>query len=185
MSERQTERVSAPFEVTVPMRAAVLGTVGAVLVGLILLYVETYNMTPPILQGYPGDAFFPRLVLGFCIVWAVIILARGIFMSQKAAAARYEAPSLSLHWLEYASIVALVLLYALLLEPIGFEITTVVLMMALLVPRVLAAPGTTLARATLAGFALSLATMLILYAGLGPALKIGLPLKFLPIYITS
>lgn len=165
------------------MRPAVLATVGLVLLGLILLYVETYNMTPPILEGYPGDAFFPRLVLAFCIVWAVIILARGIFLSQAAAAARVEAPYVSLHWLEFASVIGLVLVYAILLERVGFEITTVVLMMALLVPRLLAAPGTTLARAMLVGLALSVATMLILYAGLGPGLKTALPLQFLPLYI--
>ena len=183
MSERRDEGLPGPFDVTVPMRAAVLSTVGIVLLGLIFLVVETYNMTPPILEGYPGDAFFPRLVLAFCIVWAVIILARGIFLSQAAAAARVEASYVALHWLEFVSVIALVLLYALLLEPVGFEITTVVLMMALLVPRLLAAPGRTPARAVLAGLALSLATMLILYAGLGPALKIGLPLQFLPTYI--
>lgn len=183
MSEQSGREESPPFEVRLPTKAAVLGTTGVVLLGLIFLVVETFNLTPPILEGYPGDAFFPRLVLGFCIIWAVIILTRGIFLSQAAAAARVEAPYVALHWLEFVSIIVLVLLYGLLLEPVGFEITTLVLMMALLVPRLLAAPGTTLARATLAGLALSLATMLILYAGLGPALKIGLPLKFLPIYI--
>jgi len=160
----------------------VLATVSLVLIGLIYLVVGTYNMMPPILPGYPGDAFFPRLVLGFCLVWAAIIVARGVFLSQAAAAARREAPYVDLHWLEFASVIALVLLYAVLLEPVGFEITTVVLMMVLLVPRLIAGPGVTLARAVLQGFALSVATMLILYAGLGPALKIGLPLLFLPIY---
>ena len=172
-----------PFDLAVPMRAAVLSTVGAVLLGLIFLYVETYNMTPPILEGYPGDAFFPRLVLGFCIIWALVILVRGMFLSQAAAAARLEAPYVALHWLEFVSVIALVLLYALVLEPVGFEIATVVLMMALLVPRLLAVPGTTWARASVVGFALSAAAMLILYAGLGFGLKIGLPLTFLPFYI--
>jgi putative tricarboxylic transport membrane protein len=164
------------------MRWAVLGTVFLILLGLVLLFVETYNMMPPILPGYPGDAFFPRLVLVYCLVWAGIIVARGVFLSQAAAAARREASHIDLHWLEFASVVALVLLYAILLEPVGFEITTVVLMMALLVPRLLAGPQATLPRALLLGFSLSVATMLILYLGLGPALKIGLPLSFLPIY---
>ncbi|MDH3287451.1 MAG: tripartite tricarboxylate transporter TctB family protein [Betaproteobacteria bacterium] len=183
MSDRTKRGASGAFEIKVPTRAALLSTAGVILLGLSFLSVETYNMMPPILPGYPGDAFFPRLVLGFCVIWAVIILARSIFLSQAAAAARYEAPYVVLHWLEFASVIVLVLLYALLVEPVGFEITTVVLMMALLVPRLLAGPRATPARAALLALALSLATMLILYAGLGPGLKIGLPLKFLPTYI--
>jgi putative tricarboxylic transport membrane protein len=183
MSSREVQKASSPFEIKVPMRAALLSTAGVILLGLIFLVVETYNMMPAILPGYPGDAFFPRLVLGFCVIWTVIVLARGIFLSQAAAAARYEAPYVTLHWLEFASVIALVLLYALLVEPVGFEITTVVLMMALLIPRLLAGPRATPRRAALLALALSLVTMLILYAGLGPALKIGLPLKFLPTYI--
>jgi hypothetical protein len=183
MSSRGVQEASSRFEIRVPTRAALLSTAGVVLLGLIFLVFETYNMTPAILPGYPGDAFFPRLVLGFCVIWAVIILARGIFLSQAAAAARYEVPYVTLHWLEFASVVALVLLYALLVEPVGFEITTVLLMLALLVPRLLAGPRATPTRAAMLALALSLATMLILYAGLGPGLKIGLPLKFLPTYL--
>ena len=85
------------------------------------------------------------------------------------------------HWLEFVSIVAFVYLYAVLLEPIGFEIMTIALMMCLLVPRmrVESAPR----GALLMGFLLSLVTMIVLYLGLVPMLKIPLPLKFLPVYI--
>jgi hypothetical protein len=182
MSDRPVEGALSPFEIRVRTRWAVLATVSLVLIALIFLFVETYNMMPPVLPGYPGDAFFPRLVLGYCLVWAVIIVARAVFLRQAAAAARREVPYIELHWLEFASVIALVLIYAVLLEPVGFEITTVALMMVLLIPRLLAGRHATLPRAVLQAFALSVATMLILYAGLGPALKIGLPLMFLPIY---
>jgi hypothetical protein len=182
VSNRVNQDASSPFELTVPMKATLLSATGLLLLGFVFLYVETYNMMPAILPGYPGDAFFPRLVLGFCMIWAVILLVRGSFLSQEAAAAGYEALHLSLHWLEFVSVAVLVLLYAFLLEPVGFEVTTVVFLMVLLVPRLLAGPGARPARAVLLALALSLATMLILYLGLGPALKIALPLKFLPIY---
>ena len=74
-----------------------------------------------------------------------------------------------------------VYLYAVLLEPIGFEIMTVALMMCLLVPRMRAESAPR--GALLLGFLLSLATMIVLYLGLVPMLNIPLPLKFLPIYI--
>jgi hypothetical protein len=182
MSERERS-ASSPFVLKLPMKASVLGTTAVILAGLVLLYIETFNMTPSNLPGYPGDAFYPRAVLAFCIIWAVIILARGIFLPLEAAAVHQEAPTLSVHWPEFVSVILLVLLYAWLVEPVGFEITTTALMMVLLVPRLLAAPDARLAPALLQGFALSAAAMLILYVGLGPSLKIGLPLRFLPIYI--
>jgi hypothetical protein len=182
MSEQKALDASSPFVLRVPMKGALLATAGLMLLGLVFLYVETYNMLPSHLPGYPGDAFYPRLVLGFSVLWAVIILVRGIFLPQKAAAVGYEAPYFSLHWLEFVCVIGLVLLYAFLLEGVGFEIATVALLMVLLVPRLLAGPAVKPARAVLQGLALSMAAMLILYAGLGPALKIGLPLKFLPVH---
>jgi hypothetical protein len=181
MPEQKMRDTTSLFELRVPMRAAVLVSTGLILVGLVYLYYETYNMSPSIQEGYPGDAFFPRIALIFSMIWAVIILVRGIFLSQEAAAVGNEEPYVSAHWLEFVSVVVLVLLYALLLERIGFEIMTVVFMMILLVPRlqVMSTPR----QALLRGFALSLVTMLILYVALGPVLKIPLPLTFLPIYI--
>ena len=163
------------------MRAAVLTTTALILGGLVFLYYETYQMQPPYEPGYPGDAFFPRLALGFSAIWAVIILARGFFLPHAAAAGGAEKPYLEAHWLEFASIIGFVYLYAVLLEPIGFEIVTIALMMCLLVPRMQAESAPR--GALLLGFALSLATMLILYLGLVPMLNIPLPLKFLPVYI--
>ena len=181
MTEEKEKSAASPYELKVPMRAAVLTTTALILGGLAFLYYETFKMQPPYEPGYPGDAFFPRLALGFSIIWAVIILARGFFLPQAAQAEGDEEPYLQGHWLEFASIVAFVYFYALLLEPIGFEIMTIVLMMCLLVPRmrVESAPR----GALLLGFALSFVTMIVLYLGLVPMLNIPLPLKFLPIYI--
>jgi hypothetical protein len=80
MSEREMRSAPSPFTLDAPMHASVLLTTAVILVGLILLYIETYNMAPSNLPGYPGDAFYPRAVLGFCIFWTVIILARGLLL---------------------------------------------------------------------------------------------------------
>lgn len=181
MTEENENSASPSFELKVPMRAAVLATTALILGGLVYLYYETYAMQPPYEPGYPGDAFFPRLALGFSIIWALIVLGRGFFLPPEAQSAGGEDPYLQAHWLEFASIVVFVYLYALLLEPVGFEIMTIVLMMCLLVPRMRAESAPR--GALLLGFLLSLATMLILYLGLVPMLNIPLPLKFLPIYI--
>ena len=43
------------------------------LIFLIFLFYETSNMSKSILPGYPGDAFFPRLILIFTFFWTVIL----------------------------------------------------------------------------------------------------------------
>ena len=164
---------------TIPMRAAVLIVTGLILLGLIFLYVETYNMVPSILPGYPGDAFFPRMVLVFCILWAVIILLRGLLVSGGTARGG-EDPTLSLNLLEILVVSVLVLLFAKLLPIVGFEILTVVFMMVLLVPRCYVTD--TMQQAVKKSLMLSVGVMLILYLAFGPLLKIALPLAFLPIY---
>ncbi|HUF82755.1 MAG TPA: tripartite tricarboxylate transporter TctB family protein [Burkholderiales bacterium] len=183
MPHQASQDAASRFVLTMPMKASLLATTGLILMGLVALYVDTYNMVPPSLPGYPGDAFFPRAVLIFSGIWAAIILLRGLFLSQAAATRHEEAPYFTVHWPEFVSVIVLVLVYAELLEPVGFEITTIVFMMVLLIPRLMAGPGVKPARAMLQALGLSMAAMLILYAGLGPALKIGLPLRFLPTYI--
>jgi hypothetical protein len=180
MSEREVETAASPFELTVPARAALAGTTGLILLGLVLLSVETTNMTPPLLPGHPGDAFFPRLVLGFSLIFAGLVMVRAL-LSRDATALGYDSPSVSVHWLEFASVVVLVLLYAELFEPVGFEITTLVFMMVLLVPRLRVQATPT--QAVLQGLALSVSAVLVLYASFALFLKIPLPLKFLPLYL--
>lgn len=174
---------TSPFVLTLPTKATLLVTVGLVLLGLVFLYAETYNMTPSYLPGYPGDAFFPRAVIIFSAFWALVILLRGLLLSQEAAAVGSEPPSVSVHWLEFLSILVMVLLYAQLLRLVGFEILTVLLLTVLLVPRLLVGGGASLVRATVQALVLSVATMLLLYVALGPFLKIALPLKFLPVFL--
>lgn len=167
------------FDVTISKRAAILTATSIILLGLIFLYLETYNMMPSMLRGYPGDAFFPRLVLAFAMICAVIVLLRSIFLPQEAAAIGAESNSFSLHILEYLSIIALVALYAAFFEELGFEIATVIFLLILLIPRLLMPP----LKALLIGTGSAIVTMLILWLAFGPLLGIHLPLKFLPLYL--
>ena len=182
MSDQTDSDVRSRFELTLPMKASVVVATVMILGWFLFMLYETTNMTPPILPGYPGDSFFPRLVLFFGLVCAATILIKAILTPRGAQLAAGEAPSFSLHWVEFLSVCALVIGYGLLLVPVGFEIMTFVLMLALLGPR-MAALSDHPARSLGYAFALSLATTLFTYVGFGLLLRIPLPLLFLPRYI--
>ena len=57
-----------------------------IFLGFAFLFYETFNMMKPILPGYPGDAFFPRLAVGYTLIIAALILFRGILLPRFAAA---------------------------------------------------------------------------------------------------
>ena len=178
-----TERsLGSRFELTLPMKQSVVVATLLVLAWLSFMLYETTNMMPPILPGYPGDSFFPRLVLVFALICGAAILIKAGLTPRGAQIAAGEAPSFALHWLEFVAVCVLITAYGLLLEPIGFEIATFGLMLALLVPR-MAADSDRPMRSLGYAFALSFATTLVTYVGFGLILRIPLPLLFLPRYI--
>ena len=120
------------------MKASVVVVTVAIFAWFLFMLYETTNMTPPILPGYPGDSFFPRLVLIFGLICAATILIKAMLAPRGAQLAAGEAPTFSLHWLEFLTVCALVTAYGVLLVPVGFEIMTFVLMLALLGPRMAA-----------------------------------------------
>lgn len=182
MSDQTDSEGRSRFELTLPMKASVVVVTIAVLVWFLYMLYETTNMTPPILPGYPGDSFFPRLVLIFGLICAATILIKAMLTPRGAQLAAGEAPTFSIHWLEFLTVCVLVAAYGVLLVPVGFEIATFVLMLALLGPRMMALsdhPGRSLGYA----FLLSAATTLFAYVGFGLLLRIPLPLQFLPRHI--
>jgi putative tricarboxylic transport membrane protein len=182
VSDQTEDSGHSRFELTVPTKPAVIAATIVILAWLVFMAYETTNMLPPILRGYPGDAFFPRLVLIFALICACAILIKAKLTPRGAQLAAGEQPTFALHWLEFATVCALVAAYGLLLEPVGFEITTLILMLALLGPRMASGgeyPGRSFGRA----LALSLATTLVAYVGFGLLLRVPLPLLFLPRYI--
>jgi hypothetical protein len=176
----ENNKTISSFELTLATRPTVLITTGLIFLGFAFLYYETYNMMKPILPGYPGDAFFPRLAVGYTLIIAALIILRGILLPRFAAAPG-EATHISVNWLEFLSVAALVLIYAQLLPPVGFELTTFVLMLILLVPRFAVQHG--LLQSVIKSVALTIPTVLILYGVFALILGIHLPLLFLPRYI--
>ena len=176
----ENNRTSSSFELTLPTLPTVLITTGLVFLGFAFLFYETFNMMKPILPGYPGDAFFPRLAVGYTLIIAALILLRGILLPRFAAAPG-ESSHVSVHWLEFLSVAALVLVYAELLPPVGFELTTLGFMLILLVPRFAVQQG--LVQSVVKAVALTIPTIIILYGVFALLLGIHLPLLFLPRYI--
>ncbi len=176
----ENNRTPSSFELTLPTRPTVIITTGLIFLGFAFLFYETFNMMKPILPGYPGDAFFPRLAVGYTLIIAALILLRGILLPRFAAAPG-EPSHVSVHWLEFLSVVALVLVYAQLLPPVGFELTTLGFMLILLVPRFAVQHG--LVQSLVKAVALTIPTILILYGVFALLLGIHLPLLFLPRYI--
>ena len=182
VSDQTDSGVRSRFELTLPMKASVVVVTAVIFCWFLFMLYETTNMMPPILRGYPGDSFFPRLVLLFGLICAATILIKAALTPRGAQLAANEASSFSLHWLEFLIVCALVIAYGLLLVPVGFEIATFVLMLALLGSRMVAGSDHP-ARSLGYAFALSLATMLVTYVGFGLLLRIALPLHFFPRYI--
>lgn len=176
----ENNRTPSSFELTLPTLPTVLITTGMIFLGFAFLFYETFNMMKPILPGYPGDAFFPRLAVGYTLIIAALILLRGILLPRFAVAPG-EPSHVSVHWLEFLSVAVLVLIYAELLPPVGFELTTLGFMLILLVPRFAVQYG--LVQSVVKAVALTIPTILILYGVFALLLGIHLPLLFLPRYI--
>src|SRR5690606_15348686 len=119
--------------------------------------------------------------LGFTILFALIILGRGLLLPQEAAAAGEESPFFEVHWLEFAGVCALVLVYANLLAPVGFEITTTAFLTILLGPRL--RQEMSAGRAAAQAVGLAVLTTLLLYGCFVLFLGISLPLLFLPPFL--
>ena len=170
------------FESVIPMKPAVLVATLLIFLWLLFMLYETTNMAPAILPGYPGDAFFPRLVLIYGLICSGFILVRGLLLQRGSSLTAGEAETFSIHLPEFAAVCLLVIAYGLLLQPVGFEITTFALMMILLTPRIRAG-GLGAGRSLLYALGLALPTTLICYVAFGLILRIPLPLLFLPRYI--
>jgi len=176
----ENNKAPSSFVLTLPTLPMVLIVTGLIFLGFAFLFYETFNMMKPVLPGYPGDAFFPRLAVGYTLIVAALILLRGILLPRFAAAPG-ESSHVSVHWLEFLSVAALVLVYAQLLPPVGFELTTFGFMLILLVPRFVVQHG--LVQSVVKSVAITIPTVLILYGVFALLLGIHLPLLFLPRYI--
>lgn len=167
------------------LRTADIVLIGVLAIVLGFLFHRTYSFAPPLLLGYPGDAFFPRLVIGFTFLWAAIIVGRGairLLAERNAGNDGIKAGQMiTLEPTQLVVGVSAVLAYSLLLKTVGFEILTVLLLSGFLTPRY--AVAMTRARATLLAAIVSGATVLVLYVVFVLFLNVDLPLLFLPRFV--
>lgn len=158
-------------------KRAVIATVVVILAGITYLFAQTYEMSPPLLPGYPGDAFFPRLVLGFSALFGAAVIAMRL-MPNMATQVEKDDERFEFDPVETALTTLLVLAYMLLMGVLGFEIATVGFMLLLLWPRMLMPPVKAAAVAAIT----SVVTMLVIYAAFVIGLKVSMPVSYLPAY---
>jgi len=134
-------------------------------------------MPPPFLPGYPGDAFFPTLVLVMIAFFGVIVLLKALFSSREPDVPSGEpAGPVQIDIVETLIVAGLGIAFIQLLFPLGLEIALFMLMFALLFPRLLM-PWPMAAMWASVG---ALCTLAVIYLGFVIGLKVFLPLKFLP-----
>jgi len=147
------------------------------LVFLIFLFYETTNMSKSILPGYPGDAFFPRLILIFSIFWTAILLFQNLiknFLLLKSS--EDKETDIEIYFKDIAFLFFISIIYILFLDIIGFEILTFSFLFVLLVNRLDLNLGKSIFYSSLISFI----SMIIFWFVFIIFLKIPFALKFLP-----
>lgn len=147
---------------------------------LIFLFYETSNMSKSILPGYPGDAFFPRLILLFTLFWTIILFFQKI--SKKFTIIKSnedDSGMVEIYYKDIAFVFIISILYISFLEIIGFEILTSFFLFSLLVNRL----DLNFKKSLYYSSILSCISMLIFWLVFIIFLRIPFPLKFLPFLI--
>jgi hypothetical protein len=139
----------------------------AILLGAIYLVHLTFYFQHVTQAGYAGGRLFPQIALGVLILCAGKLLLEHLVRRRQRPA---PDSAIDLDAGGLVPVVAVTIAYALLLERIGFELSTFALMLALLGPRI------KLVHALWA----SALTSLVVYAVFALMLQVDLPLRFLP-----
>lgn len=160
-------------------KAAELGMIGAVAAAAVVLYWNTYSFMPSMLPGYPGDAFFPRIILIFMLACAVVASAEIVLPGVRRNRSDEARRSIEIELIAVGSIAAAVIAYAIALSYVGFEISTFVFVVVLLTPALAGSRIFALAKA--AGVAL--VAVIVLYFCFVVFLDVDFPLLFLPRYL--
>ena len=145
-------------------------TAFAVLLGSFYLLNLTFHFTHATKAGYAGAALFPQIALGLLILCSGKILLERLLERWRGQGDSGAAIDLDIAGL--VPMVAVTLAYALLLDRVGFEICTFVLM-AILLGRRMRLVNT---------IWMSAVTTLVIYAVFVLLLEVDLPVRFLPAY---
>ena len=147
------------------------------LIFLIFLFYETTNMSKSILPGYPGDAFFPRLILIFSIFWTAILLFQNLIKNfSLLKSSEDKETDIEIYFKDIAFLFFISIIYILFLDIIGFEILTFSFLFVLLVNRLDLNLGKSIFYSSLISFI----SMIIFWFVFIIFLKIPFALKFLP-----
>lgn len=147
------------------------------LVFLIFLFYETTNMSKSILPGYPGDAFFPRLILIFSIFWTAILLFQNLIKNfSLLKSSEDKETDIEIYFKDIVFLFFISIIYILFLDVIGFEILTFSFLFVLLVNRLDLNLGKSIFYSSLISFI----SMIIFWFVFIIFLKIPFALKFLP-----
>ncbi len=151
-------------------------------IGISYLYYHTFSFSPSMLPGYPGDAFFPRLVLGFTLFSCAVLLlrtAKVMFAKNAVVVDADKKTTVTIELLSFAFIILLVLAYIFLLPVIGFETCTFLFLFILLITRWFEDWKLRIIKVGV----LSLGTALFFYFAFVILLNVSFPVKLLPDYI--
>ena len=147
------------------------------LVFLIFLFYETTNMSKSILPGYPGDAFFPRLILIFSIFWTAILLFQNLIKNfSLLKSSEDKETDIEIYFKDIVFLFFISIIYILFLDSVGFEILTFSFLFVLLVNRLDLNLGKSIFYSSLISFI----SMIIFWFVFIIFLKIPFALKFLP-----
>lgn len=169
---------------TINKKAADFITMILLIIGLSYLYYYTSTFPPSMLPGYPGDAFFPRLVLGFtliCCATVAIKIIRQRFQNNSGASSIGDdsEETITIEPIMLVYMVALVLAFTFLLPVIGFELCTFLYLFTLLITRWFEDLKPKIIKVGL----LCLVTTLFFYFSFVVLLNVAFPVKILPAYI--
>lgn len=160
---------------SVPKKTSDLAVIMLIGTGALFLLWNTWSFAPSLLPGYPGDAFFPRIVLAFILLCVAIIIFQAYRAHRKEAGAGWI--HIDVRGLVIA--VCFTTAYVFLLAAIGFEVATFLFLVGLLTAR-LQATGV---RAWVTAGLVSAAATMVLYVCFVLLLGVDMPLLFLPQYL--
>lgn len=171
--------------ITIAKHAALSTTSAVILLGTGLLYWNSFTMMPSILTGYPGDAFFPRIVLCAILLFATILLVGSLRAQfnpppEPSALPEENEQRFPIDLLELATILVLSLGYMALIRPLGFEIVTAVFLFILLERRLRMPTG----RRIIISASISIIAMMLIYVLFILGLRVSLPLLVFPSYVS-
>lgn len=165
------------MEISVSQRRATLVVTLITTAFFAMMLWRTLGFPPSMLPGYPGDAFFPQLIIGFGLIWCAILIYRLVRGSDIITTDDEAVVVIPVGG--FVAVCAYVIAYVMLLAPLGFEITTFLFMSVLFLTRFRGDLPARFVRIVI----VSLITTIVSWACFAIILNVNFPVKILPDYI--